>query len=106
MKSNGILWVPWDYDIKILSNLIIPKIHKPISLIQGIPAKDASALISKHHADAIGLIQEMEKLCFYDASSHWMVMAHDVKVSSSPFWFVFPIRLWYLMHGNYLNTTV
>ena len=26
-----------DYDTKILSNIIIPKIHKPISLIQGIP---------------------------------------------------------------------
>ena len=63
MKSNGILWVLSDYDIKILSNLIIPKIHKPISLIQGIPA-NASALISKHHAHAISLIQEMEKNVF------------------------------------------
>ena len=25
-KSNGILWVPWDYDTQILSNLIISKI--------------------------------------------------------------------------------
>ena len=85
----------------------MPKIHEPINLIQSIPVKDAigdgfivlmmlifkgsittiliDAIIPKHHADAIGLIQEIKKLCLYDASSHWMVMAHDEKVSSSSF---------------------
>ena len=29
-----------DYDTKIFSNIIIPKIHKPISPIQGIPVKE------------------------------------------------------------------
>ena len=76
MKSNGILWDPWDYDIKFLSNLIITKIHKPISLIQGVQAKDASALISMHHADSISLIQEMENMslwCFFplDGDGSW-----------------------------------
>ena len=41
MKPNGILWDPWGLNTEILSNLIMPKIHEPINLIQGIPVKDA-----------------------------------------------------------------
>jgi len=41
----------------------LAKPHEPISLIQSIPVKDASALISEHHADiAVGLIQEIKKM--------------------------------------------
>ena len=61
----------------------LAKPHEPISLFQRIPVKDASALICKHHADAIGLVQEIKQLCLYDASSHWMVIANDEKSNHS-----------------------
>ena len=92
MQSNGILWGPWDLNTEILSNLIMPKIHEPIDLIQGIPVKNVieddsmvlmmpifsiTTLISNDHAQMlIGLIQEMKNMflwCFFplDGDSSW-----------------------------------
>ena len=94
MESNGILWGPWDLNTEILSNLIMPKIHEPINLIQGIPVKNVieddsmvlmmpifsiTTIMAKDHANAqvlIGLIQEMKNMflwCFFplDGDSSW-----------------------------------
>ena len=65
-RTNGILWVPWDSDTKIFSNIIIPKIHKPISPIQGIPVKEW--IQAAHDHPSTDVTQSLAEMS--DAISH------------------------------------